>query len=134
MLRLFEPQLQSSRITLHHKWNAHDMWLQGDEAHVKQVFINIIKNAVEASEDTGDIHIYSYSKNHEDYIVVVRDTGTGMTEEVIENLYNPFFTTKAEGTGLGMLITQKIMADVNGKIEVDSEEGNGTTFFLHFKK
>lgn len=134
VLSLFGPNFDSSSITLHHKWNAHHMWLQGDESHVKQVFINIIKNAIESIENSGEIHIYSYSKNHEDYIVVIRDTGTGMTEEVLENLYNPFYTTKAEGTGLGMLISEKIMADVNGKIEVDSVLGKGTTFFLHFKK
>lgn len=134
VISLFEPQLQQSKIKIHHKWNAHNMWLQGAESHVKQVFINIMKNAVEAIMDSGEIHIYSYSKNHEEYIVVIRDTGSGMSKDIIDNLFTPFFTTKAEGTGLGMLISQKIMADVGGKIQVDSIKGSGTTFYLHFKK
>lgn len=57
-----------------------------------------------------------------------------MTQEVIDNLFKPFFTTKAEGTGLGMMICQKIMADVGGRIEVQSSPGQGTTMYLHLKK
>lgn len=134
VITLFEHELSSKHIRVDYKWNAHNMWLLGDEAHVKQVIINVVKNAIEAIEDHGELHLYSYSKNHQDYIVVIRDTGSGMTHEVIDNLFKPFFTTKAEGTGLGMMICQKIMADVGGRIEVQSSPGQGTTMYLHFKK
>lgn len=134
VLTLFEHQLKARNITLYHKWNAHHMWLQGDGSHVKQVFINVIKNAIEAMDNSGELHLYSYSKNHSEYIIVIRDTGSGMAEEVIENIFKPFYTTKAEGTGLGMMICQKIMADVGGNIKVQSIPGKGTTFYLQFTK
>ncbi|MFC4353656.1 nitrogen regulation protein NR(II) [Chryseomicrobium palamuruense] len=134
VLTLFEHQIKANDIKLHHEWNAHNSWLQGDAAHIKQVVINLVKNAIESMSSQRELHLYSYSKNHVDYIVVIRDTGTGMTEEVIENLFKPFYTTKAEGFGLGMMICQKIMADVGGRIEVQSQPGKGTTVYLHFKK
>lgn len=134
VLTLFEHQISARNIRLDHKWNAHNMWLQGDAAHVKQVIINLVKNAIESMTDQGELQIYSYSKSQLDYIVVIRDTGTGMTEDVVENLFKPFYTTKAEGTGLGMMISQKIMSDVGGRIEVQSQQGKGTTIYLHFKK
>lgn len=137
VLMLFEHQIEGHDITLHHKWNAHNMWLQGDAGHIKQVMINLVKNAIESMDSIDgqrELHLYSYSKNEVDYIVVIRDTGTGMEEKVIDNLFKPFYTTKAEGTGLGMMICQKIMSDVGGRIEVQSQQGVGTTLYLHFKK
>lgn len=100
----------------------------GDSDQLKQVFLNILKNAFDALSPGGKILLQVSWDRHEELVqVVVRDTGTGMDEQTITNIFDPFFTTKESGTGLGMFIIKKIIDNHNGRIEIRSQPGKGTT-------
>jgi two-component system nitrogen regulation sensor histidine kinase GlnL len=110
-----------------------------DEALVTQLFLNLIKNGVEALNDSGQIRIstrvlsdYSMTKKGERFsrmvVIDVTDDGPGIPKEMIESLFTPFFTTKSKGTGLGLAICHKIVSEHRGMIKVDSELGKGSNF------
>ena len=92
---------------------------------MKQVFINLFKNSCEALVKNGIITIVVKFQD-ERVTIFIRDNGPGMNTETIDNLFEPFYTTKAEGTGLGMLITKKIIVDQGGTITVTSKINHGT--------
>ena len=99
---------------------------------IKDVFINIINNALDAMPDGGRISFRTWSKD-DSVFASISDTGKGMSEDVKKNIFDPFFTTRRpEGTGLGMSTSYCKMVRHAGKIEVDSEEGKGSTFTLQF--
>jgi len=100
----------------------------GDPEQLKQAFLNIIKNAFDALSGGGIIFLQTLWDRHNKYVqVIIRDTGVGMDEQTIANMFYPFFTTKENGTGLGMLISKKIIDNHGGRIEVKSEPSKGTT-------
>ncbi len=110
-----------------------------DEGLMTQLFLNLIKNAVEAVGESGTIRVTSkvwsdYSMTHKGerrsrmVAVEVSDDGPGIKKDQLEHLFTPFFTTKAKGTGLGLAICQKIVSEHRGLIKVDSDPGRGTTF------
>ncbi|MCJ7842660.1 ATP-binding protein [Lederbergia sp. NSJ-179] len=96
-----------------------------ESKQVKQVLINLIKNAIEAMPAGGNICIKTYYSN--DYIALdIIDNGKGISEEGLKRLREPFYTDKEKGTGLGLMISYKIIEDHNGTIHFTSEEGKGT--------
>lgn len=99
--------------------------------NINQVFMNIIANAIEAiGESKGKITIKTEDHNHA-ILVTIRDTGTGMSEEILKRIFEPFFTTKGTlGTGLGLAISYNIIKDHQGQIIAKSEEGRGTEFSI----
>jgi two-component system, sporulation sensor kinase E len=104
-----------------------------DKEMLKQVFLNLGKNAIEAMGDGGGgtlTFLNRISPAHPGKIAVeIRDSGPGIPAEQLGRIFDPFFTTKPQGTGLGLSICQRIMHDLGGSIEVSSEyEGGGTTF------
>ena len=105
-------------------------------AELNQVFLNLILNAAQAIDGAGQINIQGYDAG-EELILEFSDTGSGIAPEVIDKIFNPFFTTKAigVGTGLGLSIAYKIIVDRHkGRIEVRSTPGTGTTFTIHLPK
>lgn len=101
-----------------------------NSTEIREVFINIIHNALEAMPDGGRISFSMWNKDGAVF-VSVSDTGKGMTEDVKKKVFDPFFTTRRpKGTGLGMSIAYSILSRHNGKIEVESKIGNGSTFTL----
>lgn len=105
------------------------MWVYGEENQLKQVFINIIKNAIEAMNKGGEIHIFhAFDQKH--ISIYIKDEGSGITKETLEKIGQPFYTTKEKGTGLGLTICFKIIENHKGKIHITSEVGTGTTFEL----
>lgn len=99
--------------------------LECDEHQLKQVFINIIKNAIEAMPDGGNIKIQA--KTQENHLVIrVVDQGYGIPKDRLSKLGEPFYSTKEKGTGLGLMVSYKIIEAHNGKIEINSELGKGT--------
>ncbi len=104
-----------------------------DDTQVKQVFFNVIKNALQAMEDGGILKLETYLSDR--FVsVVVEDNGLGIDPEKLGAIYEPFHTTKAEGTGLGMMIVQRIMRDHGGEIEINSEPEKGTRLTLRFPR
>ncbi len=110
--------------------------VRADAKQLQQVFINLITNAADAIKSKGVICIKSYLEksgkyNEGEFVVVeVKDDGIGMSPDEMKKIFNPFFTRKAEGTGLGLPITQRILHQHSGIIDVESKDGEGTSFYV----
>ena len=104
-----------------------------DRAQMEQVFFNLMKNALEAMKDGGELSI---EIAHDDTYVSVmfRDTGAGMSDAALARLFEPYRTTKRKGTGLGLMISKRIVAAHGGEIAVESETGKGTMFAVRLPR
>jgi two-component system sensor histidine kinase PilS (NtrC family) len=111
-----------------------DIWISMDPVHLRQILWNLLINAAEAIQGGGNIHIeMNGSKNNQAY-VKISDNGCGMSQEDINFIFNPFFTTKPSGTGLGLSIVHRILEAYDALLGVESEKDKGTTFTLQFKQ
>ncbi len=97
-----------------------------DRDQIKQAFYNLIKNAVQAMKTGGILRIVS-ERDDTHLILSFIDRGTGISSDRITRLFEPYFTTKASGTGLGLLIVRRIVRDHGGEMQIESHEGRGTT-------
>jgi len=100
-----------------------------DKDQMKQVFLNLLLNACQAMPSGGELHIKTYVSAGS-LAVDIKDTGIGIKAQDIQNIFNPFFTTKAEGTGLGLALSFAVMESHGGAINVKSEEGKGAVFTI----
>ncbi|WP_338753740.1 PAS domain S-box protein [Bacillus sp. FJAT-52991] len=98
-----------------------------EEKQLKQVFINLIKNAIEAISSGGQIVVRTMIKSNGFICIEVEDNGVGISKERVERLGEPFYSSKEKGTGLGLMVSFKIIENHNGTVEISSEEGHGTT-------
>jgi signal transduction histidine kinase len=105
--------------------------IPGNPEELKQVFINLIDNAIHAMPEGGDLRIKSYQSS-DAVVVEVSDTGIGIDEKDLPRIFDPFFSTRHEGAGLGLSIVYRIVREHSGEIEVKSQKGKGTTFTLKF--
>ena len=126
---LMENYFQEKHITLQKKYETGVPEAPVDPTQIKQVFLNILMNAVESMPDGGklDVKIKYIDGSVKIYIV---DAGKGMKQGVLQNIYDPFFTTKPSGTGVGLSVSLKIIEDHGGTIDAISEQGKGTTMLL----
>ncbi|MBW7899387.1 Sensor protein ZraS [Candidatus Brocadiaceae bacterium B188] len=131
---LMRPYFKSVHIQLVEKFNPEIPKIIVDQMQMKQVFINLIKNAAESMPQGGTLTIETNAENESIKIDII-DTGEGMSPKVMQNLFVPFFTTKIDGTGVGLAVSQKIIDDHNGFIKIKSELKEGTTvsIFLPIK-
>ena len=139
VLQLTAKQLQHSNVTLVQNWDHNIPMIQANPDHLKQVFLNIVINAVDAMPEGG---ILSVSTTQDELALLANqqpakmiriefsDTGLGMGAETISSLFEPFFTTKDYGSGLGLYVSYGIIQSLNGTIQVSSELGRGTTFTI----
>jgi signal transduction histidine kinase len=104
-----------------------------DGNQMVQVFFNIIKNALEAMKDGGSIAM-SISSDDNDVSVKIVDSGEGIPSELLAHLFEPYKTTKERGTGLGLMISKRIVDDHGGAIDVESEVGRGTAFTVRIPR
>ena len=105
-----------------------------DSQQLKQVFINLLMNAFEAMRGTGTISVKVRKVMHDGMpfaAASITDTGGGIDPAIIDNIFNPFFTTKERGTGLGLAISNKIVTNHKGHIEVENVAGKGVTFIIY---
>ncbi|MGA5689028.1 PAS domain S-box protein [Cytobacillus pseudoceanisediminis] len=101
--------------------------IECDENRLKQVFLNFIKNGIEAMPDGGDITVRAGIINNQ-VEIAIQDTGVGIPQEKLKKIGEPFFTTKINGNGLGLMVSFKIIESHNGKVFIESELNKGTTF------
>jgi signal transduction histidine kinase len=127
VVELLRPELDNRQITVRTHLARHLPALSFDPAQIKQVLVNLLKNAMQAMNRGGEVTVTTEAAGA-DAVILVSDTGSGMTEEQLSRLFQPFFTTKDKGTGLGLMIVQRILRDHGGRIDVDSAPGKGTTF------
>ncbi|MCX7908054.1 MAG: ATP-binding protein [Ignavibacteria bacterium] len=111
--------------------------ITADSKHIQQILINLLSNSIDAIESKGKIIITTFLEEYPDQnirysCVSVEDNGVGIPEEDLDKIFNPFFTKKPNGTGLGMAITQKLLYRYNGSIVVRSKVGEGTDIIVKF--
>jgi PAS domain S-box-containing protein len=103
--------------------------IQADDDQLWQAILNLIRNAIEAMPKGGTLTL-STTRSASGVVLRVHDTGKGMTEQEREQIFKPFFSTKSGGTGLGLPLTQQIIAEHGGRIQCESQPGEGTTFVI----
>ncbi|PRR92294.1 MULTISPECIES: ATP-binding protein [unclassified Bacillus (in: firmicutes)] len=131
VITLLKTNAVLSNIDLKQPFKKQDAGaILADANQMKQLFINLIKNAIEAMPEGGSIYI-STEKILNEWKITIQDEGKGMSEEDIQKIYDPFFSTKKEGTGLGLTICATILKDHHGRMDVSSELGKGTTFHIY---
>ncbi len=108
-----------------------EFYLETDPGRLKQAFLNVIKNAREAMPDGGTLKVRTERVSNS-YRIQFSDTGHGMNESTQKRSFQPFFTTKNGGTGLGLMLTKSIAEEANGSLECESQLGKGTTFTFQF--
>jgi two-component system NtrC family sensor kinase len=110
-------------------YRGKEIIIEADEDQLRQVFTNLIVNGLQAMERGGTLFV-DIGADPEDGLcrVAVADTGPGIGAEQVEKLFTPFYTTKSQGTGLGLAVSYGIVRDHGGEIEVLSEPGQGTIF------
>ena len=106
------------------------LMLKYDKNQIQQCLINLYKNGIEAMKETGGTLAIDVSEKKKTINFKISDNGIGMSSEEVAQLGRPYYSTKKEGTGLGMLMVYSTISKVNGKIRVESEKGKGTTFNL----
>ncbi|MGM0465986.1 MAG: sensor histidine kinase, partial [Acidobacteriota bacterium] len=123
----------SERIQFKEKYDAEDMLFSGDKAKIKTVFRNILTNAIESIKDRGVIEIKASSTDDE-ISLDIRDTGSGIQKQMLENIFEPYFSTKEGGTGLGLPIAKKILEDHEGSIKASPNKPTGLKISITLKK
>ncbi|HEX9916675.1 MAG TPA: ATP-binding protein [candidate division Zixibacteria bacterium] len=105
--------------------------LEIDREEMKKAILNIILNAVQATRTGGEVRLSaSQDRTSKEVIIEIKDTGEGISKENLSKLFQPYFSTKDKGAGLGLSIAYRIITDHKGKIDVESQEGMGTTFTI----
>ncbi|MFC3883310.1 ATP-binding protein [Bacillus songklensis] len=130
VILLFETECTLKNVVIGLNLPADSCILLCDNNQLKQVFINLLKNAIEAMPQGGSIHIDAAKKDDQHMEILIRDTGSGIPPSILEHIQRPFFTTKESGTGLGLVVTQKIICRHQGDILISSEQNQGTTVTL----
>lgn len=135
VVRLLDPQLRTGQITVTQTFGLVPN-TRADRDQLKQVFLNILLNAIQAMDAGGEIRV-STSRvicGGDEYCqVAISDSGRGIPSGALDDIFNPFFTTKDKGTGLGLAITNQVVSEHDGFIAVESDLGRGTTFRIHLR-
>ena len=129
VLALAAKQLQRGQVTVHQHLTPDLPPLEAVSDQIKQVFLNIVINAVEAMPDGGDLYVNTTLTPDGRWVAIsFTDTGIGLSPEEQANIFEPFYTTKTQGTGLGLSVSYGIIERHGGSIEVQSEPGQGSCF------
>src|SRR5690606_16715719 len=126
VISFMRPEAVLNDVEFVTKFNSFP-YVNCEAKQIKQGIINLIKNAIEAMPRAGKLHIPTLSTEEGFVMIKVRDEGIGISKEHLQRLSEPFFTNKEKGTGLGLMISNKIIEDHKGSIEFFSELGKGTT-------
>ena len=131
---LMQPTLDQKNIELEIVLKDPDLQLEADTNLLEQVLINLVVNAMEAVKEREEprIVLSAYYANNHRTVIKVADNGNGMTEEVLDKIFIPFFSTKKNGSGIGLSLCKQIMMLHKGNIQVQSVEGQGTAFMMQF--
>lgn len=132
VLLLSGKRLQHARVRVQTRWADDIPYVSGVADQLKQVFLNMILNAVEAMPQGGtlDIRGQTVRDGGEWVVLSIADSGAGVPPQDLERIFEPFFTTKPDGTGLGLAVSHSIISQHGGRIIVDSAPGHGTTFTI----
>ena len=128
-VRFFAPEIQDREMVVEQELRADLPLVPLDREQMKQAFYNVIKNSIEAMKRHGTMRIRT--DLDETYVIVsFIDTGSGMSAESLSHVFEPYFTTKPSGTGLGLLIVRRIVREHGGELSVESSQGKGLTLTI----
>lgn len=127
-------EIEKNNVNIDVKFDKDNLILKLDEKYIKQSLINIIQNAIDAMSDNADgkkKEIFIKLKTVDNYAVIsIKDTGIGIKEESLGKIFEPYFTTKRHGTGLGLTNVVRIIEAHNGNVTIESEYGKGSEFII----
>ncbi|MCA1029817.1 ATP-binding protein [Bacillus timonensis] len=125
-VELLNPFGSYQNVSINYQ-SLNSIYVLADEQHLKQALLNVIKNGIEAIEESGFVKIVTIVLEDKKFVtVIIEDTGKGMTQEQLDKIGLPYYTTKTKGTGLGSMVTNRLIREMNGKISYESKEGKGT--------
>lgn len=127
----FSPQIETKKIQVDRQYHCIPSPVTADPNELEQIFTNLFLNAMDAMSRGGRLSIELFEKNGR-VIVRVGDSGSGIAEDVLPSIFEPFFSTKNRGTGMGLPVAQRIARMYEGQMEVESSTPEGTTFRLEF--
>ncbi|MFE8697182.1 PAS domain S-box protein [Cytobacillus sp. FJAT-53684] len=130
VISLLQPDANSQNVQLKFLSMLQEYWMDGEPNQLKQLFINIIKNAIDASGNNGEVTVYLDSKLDGQISISVKDQGCGISEKRLEKIGEPFYSSKDKGTGLGLTVSFKIVQSHSGSIEFKSEINKGTEVLI----
>jgi two-component system, sporulation sensor kinase E len=128
-LRFLTPEIQDRDIAIEQELRSDLPMLQIDRDQMKQAFYNVIKNSLEAMKRGGTLRIHT-DRDDTHVLISFIDTGSGMSAENLGRVFEPYFTTKPSGTGLGLLIVRRIVREHGGELSIESSEGKGLTLTI----
>jgi two-component system NtrC family sensor kinase len=133
VISLVDREATLRDIRIHRRYDEHLPVIYSDPSQLRQVFLNLINNALDAVKQGGEITLVTGRGEPKSVEVKVGDTGIGIPAESLAKIFDPFFTTKppGKGTGLGLSICHGIIRKLGGDISVISEVGKGSTFTVH---
>jgi signal transduction histidine kinase len=127
LLDFLGPELQAARIEVQRDLGARLPPVRGDEGQLRAVFLNLLRNSREAMPGGGTVRVRT-SWAEGAAVAEVSDTGGGIPPDDLTRIFEPFYSTKQRGTGLGLAFTQQVVKEHGGAIRCESEVGRGTTF------
>jgi signal transduction histidine kinase len=128
-LNFVQPLLDQKHVYLRSTLDPNLPPVYVDAEQLWEAFLNLIRNALDAMPDGGNLTV-SAQRNGAGALVSISDNGRGMTEEEARHLFVPFFTTKSDGTGLGLAYTQRVINEHGGRIDCATARGKGSTFSI----
>ena len=131
VITLMASQALLNNIQIETQFDFTNTWIIGDNNQLKQVFINYIKNAIEAMPEGGMVQINGSPLVGGQVRISITDQGCGIPEDILNQIGQPFFTTKENGTGLGLLVSRQIIKEHKGELYIESSR-NGTTLHVEF--
>ncbi len=133
VIELFRLEIKDKQIKFHLKLSPNIFQIQADEDQIKQILMNIIINAIQAIPEKGEIKIKTEKgllRGEQAIKLIIEDDGIGIAEKDLNQIFDPFFSTKEQGSGLGLSIVYKLVEGHQGEIKVESKEGEGIKFII----
>ena len=130
-LRAMKGEIEDHELTVQCEWGVDVPPVAADRHQLQQALHNILKNSIQAMASGGTLRI-ALTADADAVSLAVNDTGKGIAPEDLGNIFNPYYTTRENGTGLGLVIVERIVREHGATLGVDSEPGRGTTFTVRF--
>jgi two-component system sensor histidine kinase PilS (NtrC family) len=133
-IRLIEQDKRCHNTVTIRRSGLAGLWIVMDPDHFRQILWNLLLNAVEAINGEGQVGVHLDTSKNGHVAIRISDNGCGISETQMQNIFDPFYTSKPHGTGLGLSIVHSILESYDGWLEVDSQPGNGTHFTMKIKR
>lgn len=129
VITLARLRAKTANIEIVENYSRETTLVEASVEQLRQVFLNLFSNASDAMQDGGTINVSTRAEDDK-VVFTIADTGSGISQEAVEKIFDPLFTTKTSGTGLGLTVTKSIVEEHDGTINVESKPGEGTTFTI----